>query len=381
MAQILFWLFIFLIFYIYFGYSFLILAISVFTNRKIIKSDKDYEPAVSILIAAYNEEKHIRAKLENTLCLDYPKNKIEIVVISDGSTDRTDSITREFAKDNILLYRVEGRVGKTEARNRAVKFAKGEIVVFSDATTIYDRLAVKKMVRNFSDPTVGAVSGRYYYLGSEKSTMSFANAFFWSYENFIKARQSRIKTLTGMSGCINSFRKALYEPLPPHIIEDLVEPLKILEKGYRIVFEPEALARETTTDNAKQEFKMRIRVITQGMVGLIYMRKLLNPFKFCFVSFQLISHKVLRWFIPLFLIGLFTVNTVIIRDNIFYLLFFCCQLLFYSAALLGLFLQKANRKLGLFGFPLYFCTLNFAALISMINLIKQKNIVGWETQR
>jgi cellulose synthase/poly-beta-1,6-N-acetylglucosamine synthase-like glycosyltransferase len=228
---------------------------------------------------------------------------------------------------------------------------------------------------------VGAVSGRYDYVGSKKSATSSANLFFWNYENFIKTRQSRIKTLTGMSGCINSFRKALYEPLPPHIIEDLVEPLKILEKGYRIVFEPEALAYETTTDTVQQEFTMRIRVITQGMIGLMYMRTLFNPFKYGFVSFQLISHKVLRWFIPIFLIGIFICNMFIMRDNLFYALIFCCQVVFYSVALIGLFLQRLNRKLGLLGFPLYFCTLNLAALVSMVNMLKGENIVKWETQR
>lgn len=380
MNVLLFWILLFLIFYTYIGYFFFIFIVSLFIKRK-VKKETGFTPLVSILIAAYNEEKNIREKIQNTLGLDYPKDKLEIIVISDGSTDRTDDIVSDFNNGRIVLYRVEGRLGKTEARNRAVKIARGEIIVFSDATTVYDKYAIKNLVRNFADPAVGAVSGRYDYIKTGKSSMSLANILYWRYENFIKSRQSEIKTLTGMSGCINSFRKGLYEPLPAHIIEDLVEPLKILEKGYRIVFEPEALAHELTTDTASQEFKMRVRVISQGITGILYMKKLFNPFKYGFVSFQLFSHKVLRWSMPFFLIGLFICNILILNEHPIYKILFFLQAIFYLFATLGYFFQRLFMKLKLFTLPLYFCTLNLASLIAVLKIFKGVKIHKWETVR
>lgn len=213
----------------YFGYPFLLAFLSIFAKHGV--SRKDTEPYVTFLIAAYNEEKSIRKKLENTFALDYPRDKLEIIVASDGSTDKTDDTVEEFKDIGVILYRIKERAGKTEARNRAIKVAKGETVVFSDATTIYEQKAIRKMVRNFYDPKVGAVSGRYDYTGSRESFVGGASILFWRYENFIKARQSRLRTLTRMSGCINSFRREPYEPLPRDIIEDLVEPLKDDREG------------------------------------------------------------------------------------------------------------------------------------------------------
>ncbi len=380
MIELVFYLFIVLIIFTYIGYSLLILALSILFHKKVF-TDEKFTPPVSILIAAYNEEKSIAEKLNNTLHLVYPREKLEIIVVSDGSTDRTDEIVKGYTDDRIVLFRVEGRVGKTDARNQAVQIAHGDIVVFSDATTIYDRNAIKKMVRNFADSSVGAVSGRYDYIRANSSSMNLANVLFWQYENFIKTKQSRIKTLTGMSGCINSFRKALYVPLPPNITEDLVEPLKILEKGFRIVFEPEAVAYEATTENVKQEFKMRVRVITQGIRGLLYMKGLFNPFRYGEISFQLFAHKVLRWFVPFFLLGLFISNIFLLNDSITFKMIFIMQILFYMAALAGLFLQGCRIKVGLFGIPLYFCTLNMAALIAFVKVLKGGDIRKWETVR
>jgi cellulose synthase/poly-beta-1,6-N-acetylglucosamine synthase-like glycosyltransferase len=303
------------------------------------------------------------------------------MVVSDGSEDGTDAIVRQFAGRGITLFRVEGRVGKTEARNRAVVAARGEIIVFSDATTAYDPQVIRKMVRNFHDPTVGAVSGRYEYVKSGASSIGLANILYWKYENSVKYSQSRIMTLTGMSGCINSFRRALYQPLPSHIIEDLVEPLTILEKGYRIIFEPEALAYEVTTDSPQQEFSMRVRVITQGITGLLFMRRLFNPFRHFFPAFQLVSHKVLRWCIPFFLLGMLVANIFLVTKGTLYLAAAVLQSLFYALALLGLLLQRTGMRSKLLSVPVYFCTLNLAALVSWYRVLRGATIPRWETVR
>jgi len=378
MFEFIFWITIGIIFYTYFGYPLLTLFLSLFVNNPVSKSD--IEPTVTFLITAYNEEKSIRQKLENTLSLDYPPDKLEIMVASDGSVDNTDNIVREFSDKNVVLHRVEGRVGKTETQNQAVNAAKGDIVIFSDATTTYRNDAIRKIVRNYHDPSIGAVSGRYEYVNPTGAPVGLGIILFWKYENFIKSRQTRIKTITGCCGCIYSVLRSAYEPLPRDIISDLVEPLKILEKGYRIAFEPEAVAHEITEETVDEEFSMRVRVITRAMNGLMYVKSLLNPMKYPFVSFQLISHKVLRWLIPFFLVIIFVSNAMIL-DNNFYKLLFLGQVVFYLSAFFAWVMEKYGRKFKLLFLPLYFCVVNIASLRAIFNLIKGRKMAVWETVR
>ncbi|MFQ5736276.1 MAG: glycosyltransferase family 2 protein [Thermodesulfobacteriota bacterium] len=378
MAELIFWATIFIVFYTYIGYSIVITLLSSLFNNPVRKGD--YEPRVTFLITAYNEEKNLAQKLENTLSLDYPKDKLEVLVASDGSTDRTDEIARGFASKGVRLVRVEGRVGKTETQNTAVKAATGDIIIFSDATTRYEKANIRKMVRNYADPTVGAVSGRYEYYNPTGATIGIGNILFWKYENYIKSAQTRIKTITGCCGCIYSLRRKLYEPLPPDIISDLVEPLKILEKGYRIAFEPEAVAYEETTEKTSEEFHMRIRVISRGMRGLMYMKKLFNPLKFGFVSFQLFSHKLLRWLVPIFMIITLATNLALVGTP-FYNAVLALQGLFYAMALVAWLGEKAHIKFKLLSVPLYFFTVNIASLISLYKTLKGYKAVTWETVR
>ncbi len=382
--EILFFKCIVLIGYAYIGYPLLIVVISFFTNNKVKFSDH-YEPHVSLLITAFNEEKDIESKLRNSLELDYPKEKFEIIVASDGSTDSTDSIVKRF-KDNekgvtVVLHRVEGRLGKTATQNSAVKECKGQIIVFSDAASLYDRNTIRALVRNYADPNVGAVSGRYEYINKKGTSVGFATILFWKFENFIKSRQTKIKTITGCCGCIYSVRKDLYTPLPPKIISDLVEPLTILQKGYRIVFEPYALAFEETTEKPKDEFKMRVRVIVRGMNGMLFVRNLFNPLKYPFISMQLISHKVMRWLVPVFCLIIFISNIFLAAFSVFYLVFLILQLIFYSLAVIGYFMEKKGIHKKIFYLPLYFCIVNLASLISIVKILKKENIVTWQTQR
>ena len=382
-AEILFWGACALVVYAYIGYPLFITFISFFVVDKVNSSD--IEPFVSLIIAAYNEERDISKKIENSLRLEYPKEKFEIIVTSDGSTDKTDDIVKRYENNKegikVTLHRVEGRLGKTAAQNSAVKIAQGEIVVFSDAASLYDRGAIRALVRNYADPTVGAVSGMYKYINKTGASVGFATILFWNFENFIKSRQTRIKTVTGCCGCIYSVRKDLYTELPPTIISDLVEPLTILKKRYRIVFEPQALAYEETTEKPKDEFRMRVRVIVRGMNGLLYMRSLLNPFKYPFVSFQLLSHKVLRWMVPVFCIVILTSSCFVSTDNRLYRLFLAPQLLFYALALLGVLMEKWGIRIKLFYLPMYFAIVNTASLVSMVKVFRGENIVIWQTQR
>jgi len=378
MAEIIFWSILGIIFYAYLGYPLFILFLSLFVNKKVNKGN--IEPSVTFLIAAYNEEKNIREKLENTLSLDYPKEKLEIIVASDASEDRTDEIVKEFADQGVILHRVEGRVGKTETQNQTVKIVKGDIIIFSDGTTEYKNDAIRKIVRNYNDPSIGAVSGRYEYVNPTGAPVGLGTILFWKYENSVKSRQTRIETVTGCCGCIYSVRKSLYEPLPRDIISDLVEPLKILEKGYRIAFEPEAVAYEETTETSKEEFGMRLRVISRGMVGLWYMRKLFNPFKYGFISFQLFSHKVLRWMIP-FLLPFLLISNLFLIGHPFYTLTLIVQILFYIGALGGYLLDRMGKKAKLLAIPLYYCVVNAASVAAFFRTIFGKKAIVWETVR
>jgi len=379
MTSIIFWTMAAAIVYTYLGYSLTILLLAQLIRRPVRQAPM--EPRVAYLITAYNEEKNIRAKLEQVLSLDYPHDKLEIIVASDGSTDGTDGIVRQFADRGVKLVRVEGRVGKTETQNRAVREATGEVVIFSDATTFYETSAIRNIVRNYADPAVGAVSGRYEYRNPTGASIGFGSILFWKYENLIKTLQTRIGTITGCCGCIYSVRRDLYAPLPADIISDLVEPLKILERGHRIVFEPEAIAFEETTEKTAEEFNMRVRVVTRGMRGLWYMKKLFNPLRFGFVSFQLFSHKVLRWLVPVLLIVLFLSNCWLLGSSRFYDAFLVLQLVFYGAAFLGFVAERMNVGFRLLTIPLYFVTVNMAAVVAAYRLWKGYTAVTWETVR
>jgi cellulose synthase/poly-beta-1,6-N-acetylglucosamine synthase-like glycosyltransferase len=378
MIEVIFWLIIFIIFYTYAGYSLFILLLSLFINRPIKK--KEVYPHVTFLITAYNEEHSIAAKLKNTLHLDYPGEKLEVIIASDGSTDSTDTVVKQFHDQGVILNRVEGRVGKTETQNQTVAKATGDIIIFSDATTSYRKDAIKRVVRNYADPQVGAVSGRYEYINPTGAAVGLGTVLFWKYENLIKRLQTRIQTITGCCGCIYSVRRDLYEPLPRDIISDLVEPLKILEKGFRISFEPEAVAYEETTETSKEEFGMRVRVISRGMNGLWYMRNLFNPFKYGFISFQLFSHKVLRWMIP-FMLPLLLVSNFLLIGKLFYNLCFIVQILFYLGAGAGYLLDRSGKKAKLLALPLYYCVVNAASITAFFRTVTGKKSIVWETVR
>lgn len=378
LTRIIFWILVFLILYVYIGYFLVIVILGNLVKKK-VKKDL-IRPTVSFIIAAYNEESNIEKKLINTLDIDYPKNIFEIVVASDGSTDRTDEIVKQFNNQGVKLFRVDGRVGKTETRNRAVRSTKSEIVVFSDATTHYQRDAVNKLVQNFADDKVGQVSGRYVYFDSSDSNIGIGTKIYWNYENLIKRAQTSLGTMTGVSGCINAFRRKLYTSLPPNVIEDLVEPLMIVQKGYRVVFEHEALAFEKTSQRISQELIMRVRVIRGGMEGLLFARKLLNPLRYPLPAFQLISHKVLRWLMPVFLVVLFLFNVFLIfEDNIYYNVLFLSQIIFYSVAGIAYVLEKKGIKSQLLSLPLYFCVVNYASLIAIYKTMTSELAETWET--
>lgn len=377
-AQAIFWFTGAVLFYVYLGYPIVLAAVSAFCERR--KHQPGYCPTISIIIPAYNEEAQIGRKLAETVALEYPMEKCEVVVVSDGSTDRTESIVSACKDPRVRLLRVDQRKGKTHAQNVGVEQCQGEVVVFSDATTVYDPKALLYLACNYEDPQVGAVSGIYRYVApAGKSPTELGSVTFWNYENLIKRLQSTTGTLTGCSGCIYSLRRRLYTPLADSACSDLVEPLHIVRQGYRVLLEDRAIAYEETTKSAKDEFRMRVRVATHGIGGVLALMELLKIWKYGWISFQLISHKLLRWLVPFFLI-LLLFSSAALRDQVVFRYLFLIQVLFYafSAASLLCPLYKRWKPLGL---PLYFCTLNLAALVSFFELFRGRRYVVWDTVR
>lgn len=368
----------FALLYIYLGYPLLLAVVASFRPK--LQSVPGYEPTLSILIAAYNEAAGIGKKINDTLKLDYPGEKLEILVLSDCSTDGTDAIVESFGDPRVKLMRTPLRRGKTNAQNMGAAIATGEVLVFSDATTVYHPLALRYIAANYADPKAGAVSGRYQYFDPDgNSPTGSGMVAFWNYENFIKTMQSRIKTISGCCGCIYSVRRTAYTRLDPEIISDLVQPLWAIHQGYRVVFEDRALAYEETTKSSGEEFKMRVRVITRGMRGLLSVPGLLNPFRYGWVSFQLLSHKVARWMVPVFLLVLLLASAFLWNQG-GYRWLLAAQLVFYLFAALTLVLPL-HRLWKPLGIPLYFCTLNIASLRSMFEVARGRKYVVWETVR
>jgi len=377
-AELAFWFSAGAIVYAYLGYPLLLGVLAAFRRR--VQTDPQFTLPVSVLISAYNEEESIGRKLAETLVLDYPADKLEVLVVSDGSTDGTDEVVANFRDARVRLLRVEGRRGKTNAQNEGVKHCRGEVIVFSDATAVYHPKSIRRLVARYADPKVGAVSGRYQYFDSRgESPTGLGSIAFWNYENLIKLFQGRISTLTGCSGCIYSVRKCAYVPLPDDACSDLVEPLNIVRNGHRVAFADTALAYEETTATTDQEFRMRVRVATRGMRGVLSVPELLIPWRHPWTAFQLFSHKVFRWLVPVFLLVLF-ISSGILSGHSGFLLFFILQVLAYGVAILAL-VVPIHRRWKVLGLPLFFCTLNAAALLSLIEVARGHKYTTWETVR
>ena len=378
-AVILFILSLALVVYAYAGYPVVLYVLSRVLGRPACR--EEVTPRLSVIIAAYNEELDIAKKLEETLTLDYPKERLEIIVASDSSTDRTDEIVRGFAGRGVILHRRPTRRGKTSAQNHAVGESTGEILVFSDATTHYEPDALLKLVRNFADPRVGAVTGNVVYVDPSATDVGLGARSYWGYEFFLKQCESRLSTLLGVCGCLYAVRRSSYAQLDEDMSSDFVIASEIYKQGLRVVYEPEALCSEETNRHGNAEFRMRVRIIEQTMSALYRYRQLLNPFRHGLYAFQMISHKVMRYAVPFFLIIAFDANAVLAASHPFFQLTFMAQIAFYGTALLGWVSEKLDIKLGPVAIPYFFVLSNIATLIAFLKFIGGQSHITWEPLR
>lgn len=378
-ARTIFWTGCAALFYVYIGYPILAWTVSRLRPREIKKSP--FEPFVTVLITAYNEEKDIRGKIENTLKIDYPKEKLEILVASDGSTDKTDEFVREFEAADVKLFRQEGRMGKTYTQNKAVEKASGEIVLFSDATTMYEPDVLREILPNFADETIGCVAGKLIYVDDSKSSVGTGAKSYWNYETFLKQSESRACSLIGASGCLYAVRKSAYQPMYAEACSDFLICTIVYRQGLRSVYEPNAVCTEETNRQTDKELTMRVRVIGQTFTDLWRNRDMLNPLKSGFYAVELISHKVLRYAVPVFLFLLFAATAILAFDSLIFASIFLLQTAFYAAALVGLILEKSGRNSGVLAIPLYFVLANLASVIAFYKFLKGENYSRWEPIR
>jgi len=378
-AEIIFGLSAAAVFYTYAGYP-LLLVIASTLRPKRVRRDR-FEPTVTIIITAYNEERSLAAKLENTLALDYPRELLEIVVASDCSNDRTDQIVREFSARGVRLCRQPERLGKTAAQNTAVEQAHGEIILFSDATSDYQPDVIRTMMPNFADAAVGCVTGRLVYVDSADSRVGRGARSYWGYETFLKKHESRAGSLIGASGCLYAVRRSAYVPLYHEACSDFIIATKMVEQRLRAVYEPDAVCTEQTNRRSDAELKMRVRVIAQTFTDLWRHRPMLNPFRSGFYAVQLLSHKVMRYLVPFFLIALFAASAMLAPASFTYRMLFATQLLGYGCALLAWLLEKVGIRSRLLALPQYFVLANVASLIACYQFIRGERYARWEPIR
>ncbi|MHA1942405.1 MAG: glycosyltransferase family 2 protein [Candidatus Hodarchaeales archaeon] len=340
------------------------------------KVEKEYiYPRVSIIIAALNEEKYIKRKIDNLLNQDYPGNMTEIIVISDGSVDNTENIVKSFQKSNsnIRLYSFPKRKGKASALNIGVSKARGEVVVFTDSRQIFKVDAVRELVANFNDPSVGAVGGAVFLVYRSDSRVVEPLNYYWNYERWIRKFENKIDSAIGVSGAIYAIRKDLFEPIPEKtILDDLLIPMKIVFKGYRVVYDGNAIAYDDASIDSKIELGRKIRTLS-GNFQLLSLLPGILSFKKNRLFFNYLSHKITRLIAPVCFITLFLSNLGLAKG--FYLYTLAVQALFYSVAILGFFIELNENKHKYLFIPYTFLILNYAACIGFFNFIRKKEDV------
>ncbi len=367
-----FWLCAILVFYAYLGYPMILTLMAWIRPRPV---QKVYEfPSVSVVIAAFNEEKNMGSRIENLLGQDYPPENMEVIVVSDGSSDRTEEIVRSYESKNVKLYALGERKGKAEALNYGVSKAAGEILVFADARQTLKIDAVKELVANLSDPAVGAVSGELFLTPADEGHMGRSIGMYWGYEKWVRKKESLIDSVVGVTGAIYAIRRDLYEPIPRGtILDDVLVPMRIALKGFRVVLDEAAQAYDSLVIRSEVELKRKIRTLMGNFQLLVLLPETLSVRKNRLFLYY-VSHKLLRLLVPYFLISLFAAN-LFLHEGV-YSLTLALQIFFYLSAFVGYLLNRQERQIKYFAFAYTIVLLNYAAVLGLISFIK-KNEEVW----
>jgi cellulose synthase/poly-beta-1,6-N-acetylglucosamine synthase-like glycosyltransferase len=375
--EIVFWSSLLAVAYVYAGYPLLLRLLA----RRSRESWPDQKlPAVTLIISVYNEERCIRAKLDNSLELDYPGERLDIVVVSDASTDDTDAIVEGLAERGVRLLRMPERGGKTVGLNAAAANARGEVLVFSDANAMYRADAIKRLVAPFADAAVGAVIGESAYL-EPISDAGRSESLYWRYETAIKRLESLNGSVVGGDGAIYAVRRSLYRPMAADALSDFVNPLQVVKSGYRCIYEPAAASWEETAEGFDKEFRRKVRIVNRAWRALMTMKGLMNPWRYGRFAWQLVSHKLLRWLVPVFLLAALAANVALAGEHAVYGVTLGAQILFYALAATGALARDRSNVTRLLYVPFYFCLVNLASMRGILEAYLGKTYTTWSTAR
>ncbi|MDR1170970.1 MAG: glycosyltransferase family 2 protein [Bacteroidales bacterium] len=384
---VLFWLSIFIVCYAYAGYAVLLWLMvrikEAVKGKRVQHAVGDY-PEVTLLVAAYNEKDCVDAKVKNSMELEYPEGRLKLVWVTDGSDDGTPDLLRKYPE--VTVYHQPVRAGKIAAMNRGMKLLDTPVVVFSDANTMLGRESVKRIVRLFADPGVGCVSGEKRIFGNEKDMAAGAGeGLYWKYESFLKSYDARLYSVVGAAGELFAIRREYYAEVEEDtLLDDFIISLRIAMKGHTAQYDPEAYACEDSSANVGEELKRKVRIAAGGFQSMVRLAPLLNIFKYGILSFQYISHRVLRWTLaPLCLLLLLVSNFALsLRPGLcsyhFFTIVFWLQVCFYAVALLGRFLANRRIKLKALFVPYYFLIMNYAVYLGFFRYMKKSQDVKWE---
>lgn len=356
------------------GYPLLLQAIALVRPRPVLR--QIFTPRVTILIPAFNEAACIAATVENKLAQDYPRELLEIIVVSDASDDGTDAIVATYAARGVRLLRRERREGKAAALNEAIKLARGEILIFSDANSCFATDAVRRLAENFADPDVGYVTGKLEYLHTG-ATSGRGSSAYMRYENWLRCLESGVGSVIGVNGGIDAMRSGLYQSVPAEQITDFVLPLRVIASGHRVVYDERARSQEEANTELASEFRMRVRVALRALNGLVYVRSALNPRRAPLAAFSIVSHKVLRYFSFLFLATALICNVALARHGHWFAWLLLCQLLFYAIALAGLSRRMPETLRRVAAVPTYFVVSNVAFGIAALRFARGDVVSTW----
>jgi len=392
MMGLLFWLCVGLVVYTYAGYP-LALALLARLRPRSAQPRPSVQPTVTLLISAYNEQDVIAQKLENSLALDYPRDRLQILVAADGSDDRTPEIVRLFAGRGVELSHSLPRRGKMAAINRAMPLARGEIVVFSDANNMYQPDTLSELVAPFADPRVGGATGAK-VIASDNGVLGDSEGLYWKYESFIKEQETRLGSCTGVTGEILALRRNLYEAPPDHIInDDFFIAMRLIQRGYRMVYAPHAHSIEHVSLSAQDEITRRARIVA-GRYQAIALAHRFLPFRQPLVTWQVVSHKFLRPLVPLAMIGALLANFVAVAfpasghhlawlrlASPFNWVLLAGQIAFYMLAWIGSRVQRRSALGRLLYLPTFLVNSNLAALIGLARFLRQRQTTLWQRVR
>jgi poly-beta-1,6-N-acetyl-D-glucosamine synthase len=377
--EISFWIMFGIAFYAYVGYGILLYVLVKIKNLFVRKPNFNNQvlPEVTLLVAAYNESDYVVDKVKNTLAQSYPSEKLKIVFVTDGTTD--DSIEKLQSFQQVKVYHTVERKGKMAAINRVMPLIKSPITVFTDANAMLNKDAIKSMVEHFVNPKVGVVAGEKQILKVSENNAEVGEGLYWKYESFLKKLDSELYSTVGAAGELYAIRTSLFQTLETDtLLDDFVLSLRICSKGFVTAYEPSAKAMETASLNIAEELKRKVRISAGGIQSVLRLRTLLNPFKHGWLTFQYLSHRVLRWtLVPVFLVLMPIVNLFLL-DNPLYQLSLFFQVAFYGLAILGYVFEKKGKKFKALYVPYYFSFMNYAAILGFKRFYSNQQAVTWE---